>query len=238
MKKILITGGSRGIGRAMVERFANKDSEIFINYLNNEKKAIETTEIAKKKGASAILIPFDVSNAIEVRENLKNLPPIDILINNAGISLTKLFQDVCEEEWERLWMVNVSGVMNVCREIVPNMIRKKSGVIINMSSVWGISGGAMECHYSATKGAITAFTKALAKELAPSNIRVNAIAPGAIYTDMTNLSPEDREVLIRETPLKRMGVASEIAELAYFLAKDSSSFITGQIISANGGLEI
>ena len=238
MKNILITGASRGIGRAIALKFSKNGNRIFINYKSDEISAREVRELSEKKGAQAVLVPFDVSNYQEVKAALSEIHSIDILVNNAGISYTSLFQDLSFENWQELWQTNVSGVIFTTQEAVKKMLGKKSGVIINISSVWGISGAAMEVQYSATKGAVISASRALAKELAPSGIRVNAVAPGAVRTDMVKLSPLDEKTLIEETPLGRMGTAEEIAELVYYLCSDSASFITGQVISPNGGLVI
>lgn len=238
MKNILITGASRGIGRAIALKFSKNGNRIFINYKSDEISAREVRELSEKKGAQAVLVPFDVSNYQEVKAALSEIHSIDILVNNAGISHTSLFQDLSLENWQELWQTNVSGMIFTTQEAVKKMLGKKSGVIINISSVWGISGAAMEVQYSATKGAVISASRALAKELAPSGIRVNAVAPGAVRTDMVKLSSLDEKTLIEETPLGRMGTAEEIAELVYYLCSDSASFITGQVISPNGGLVI
>lgn len=238
MKNILITGASRGIGRAIALKFSKNGNRIFINYKSDEISAREVRELSEKKGAQAVLVPFDVSNYQEVKAALSEIHSIDILVNNAGISYTSLFQDLSLENWQELWQTNVSGMIFTTQEAVKKMLGKKSGVITNISSVWGISGAAMEVQYSATKGAVISASRALAKELAPSGIRVNAVAPGAVRTDMVKLSPLDEKTLIEETPLGRMGTAEEIAELVYYLCSDSASFITGQVVSPNGGLVI
>ncbi len=238
MKNILITGASRGIGRAIALKFSKNGNRIFINYKSDEISAREVKELSEKKGAQAVLVPFDVSNYQEVKAALSEIHSIDILVNNAGISYTSLFQDLSLENWQELWQTNVSGMIFTTQEAVKKMLGKKSGVIINISSVWGISGAATEVQYSATKGAVISASRALAKELAPSGIRVNAVAPGAVRTDMVKLSPLDEKTLIEETPLGRMGTAEEIAELVHYLCSDSASFITGQVVSPNGGLVI
>jgi 3-oxoacyl-[acyl-carrier protein] reductase len=164
---------------------------------------------------------------------------IDVLINNAAIAQQKLFTDITEEEWDSIFAVNVKGVYNCCKAVVPHMVSQKDGVILNISSVWGMVGASCEVHYSATKAAVIGFSKALAKELGLSGIRVNCIAPGVIDTDMNaGLSPDTLAQLKGETPLARIGTSKDIAALALFLASSEASFITGQVISSNGGFVI
>ena len=164
---------------------------------------------------------------------------IDILINNAGIAQQKVFLDISERDWERIFDVNVKGVYNCIKEVLPDMLKKKEGKIINISSIWGISGASCEVHYSASKAAVIGLTKALAKELGPSKIKVNCVSPGVIKTDMiSDFSYEDIEMLKYNTPLGEIGKPEDIAKIVYFLTSDDSNFITGQIISPNGGFII
>lgn len=237
MKNVLITGGSRGIGAACVNKFTEKGFRVFLNYNKNDKEA---EKIAEKTGA--ILIKADVSNSEEVekiRKFIRSFGKISIIINNAGIAEQKMFSDIEEFDWDRMFNINIKSMFLVTKAFLPDMIHEKSGKIINISSIWGISGASCEVHYSASKAAVIGFTKALAKELGPSNINVNCVAPGVIDTEMNgNLDKETKIELCEETPLCRMGTAEEIAEVIYFLASDKSDFITGQVISPNGGIVI
>ncbi len=235
MKNVLITGGSRGIGKALVYEFSKKGYRVFLNY-NSSKK--EAEQISADTGA--VIVKADISKSDEVNKMADyihdNYGRIDILINNAGIAEQKLFTDISENDWDRMFDINIKGMFLVTKEFVSDMIYKKSGKIINISSMWGITGASCEVHYSASKSAVIGFTKALAKELGPSNICVNCIAPGVIETEMNKyLSKEDFDVLCEETPLERIGKPEEVAKTALFLANDDSSFITGQVINVDGG---
>ncbi|MDD4572077.1 MAG: SDR family oxidoreductase [Clostridia bacterium] len=242
-KTVLITGASRGIGREMARQFAYASYNVVINYNTSESSALELIEELKQAGYKAIAVKADVSNGCEVQkmvETAKELyGAIDVLINNAAIAQQKLFTDITEEEWDSIFAVNVKGVYNCCKAVVPHMVSQKDGVILNISSVWGMVGASCEVHYSATKAAVIGFSKALAKELGLSGIRVNCIAPGVIDTDMNaGLSPDTLAQLKGETPLARIGTSKDIAALALFLASSEASFITGQVISSNGGFVI
>ena len=238
MKNVLITGASRGIGKACAEEFLNNGYRVFVNY-NNSK--VEADELLKK---GCIIYKADVSKISEVSEMVKdinkNYGSIDILVNNAGAALSqKVLTDVTDEEYDSVFNVNVKGMFNVTKEVLPSMINKKSGSIINISSIWGITGGSCEVIYSASKAAVIGFTKALAKEVGLSGIRVNAVAPGVIDTDMNkHLSEEDFSCLLDETPLQKIGKSSDISKLVLFLAEKNSSFITGEVINISGGLVI
>ena len=236
MKTVLVTGGSRGIGRAIVEKFAKENYNVILNYNKSEFAALDIA----KDYQNVELFRADISNAKDVEAMVNfaesKFGKIDILINNAGISSTGLLQDLSLEEWNQLFNVNVTGTFLMTKEILPKMISKKSGKIINISSVWGIVGAATEVAYSASKAAIIGFTKALAKEVGPSNITVNAIAPGIVMTDMvSNLSVDEFEAIREEIPLGRIGSTEDIANTAFYLASESADYITGQIISPNGG---
>lgn len=234
MKNVLITGGSRGIGAACVNKFTEKGYRVFLNYNKSDKEA---EKIAEKTGA--ILIKADVSNSDEVekmRKFISGFGKISVIVNNAGIAEQKMFSDIEEFDWDRMFNVNIKSMFLVTKAFLPDMIHEKSGKIINVSSIWGISGASCEVHYSASKAAVIGFTKALAKELGPSNINVNCVAPGVIDTEMnSHLDNETKAELCEETPLCRMGTAEEIAEVIYFLASNNSDFITGQVITADGG---
>ncbi len=243
MKTVLVTGSSRGIGRHIALKFASEGYNVVINYEKNDEAAIKTKKDVEAFGVNALLIKADVSDESKVEQMINDarvyFGNIDIVINNAGIAYRKLFNDVTSEEWNRIFDVNVNGVYNVCKYTIPKMIENKAGVIVNIASIWGIVGGSMETHYSATKGAVIALSKALAKELAPSNIRVNVVAPGAIDTDMLkDLTRGEIEELKAITPLGEIGKASDIASLVYYLITNEAKFITGQIISPNGGMVI
>ena len=235
MKTILVTGGSRGIGRAIVEKFAKENYNVILNYNKSEFAALDIA----KQYKNVEIFKADVSNKKDVEKMInfaeEKFGQIDILINNAGISCTGLLQDLSLEEWNKLFEVNVTGTFLVTKEVLPKMISKKQGKIINISSVWGMVGASMEVAYSASKAAIIGFTKALAKEVGPSNITVNAIAPGIVMTDMvSNFSVEEFEA-IRNEPLGKIGSTEDIANAAFYLASESSNYITGQILSPNGG---
>ena len=239
-KVALITGASRGIGRAIAIEMAKEGASVAINYSKDDKGAEETLKMVNDIGGYALLIKKSVStfqNCKEIfNEILEKFGKIDILINNAGISKMGLFIDSSCEDIDEILNVNLMGTINLSKIIVPYMIGKNYGRIVNISSMWGETGASCEVLYSMTKGAINSFTKALAKEIAMSNIRVNAIAPGVIDTKMNNvLDDESKEALIEEIPLGRLGKASEIAKVALFLCKEDSSYITGQIIRTDGG---
>lgn len=240
---VLITGSSRGIGRAAAILFAERGYRVVINYFQSEEAALSLSRQLNEKGCRTLALHCDVSDRDQVRrmveETEKAFGPIDILVNNAGIAEMKLFTDITPEYWERIFAVNVNGIFHCCQAVVPSMVSRKSGRIINISSIWGMVGASCETHYSATKGAILAFTKALAKELGPSGIRVNAIAPGAVYTDMiAGLDPQILEQVKAETPLGVIGSPEEIAETIFFAASQNAALFTGQVLSPNGGLVI
>ncbi|MEE1050452.1 MAG: 3-oxoacyl-ACP reductase FabG [Clostridia bacterium] len=233
MRNVLITGASRGIGAATARAFAERGDKVFINY-NNSQEAAE--ELAKETGGVAIRA--DVSNANEVNAMFEKIGSVDILINNAGISGFYMIDAMSDEEWKRMIDVNLNSVFYCTRAVLPQMINRKQGAIVNVSSMWGICGASCEVAYSTAKAGIIGFTKALAKEVGPSGIRVNCVAPGVIDTDMNKSLDEDaKKALCEETPLGRLGTPEEIAKAIVFLA-DENSFITGQILSPNGGLVI
>lgn len=229
MKHVLISGGSRGIGAAAVRLFSEKGCRVSFFYVKNRDAA---EAVAAETGAEAICCDVADPEAVEVA--VKALPPVDILINNAGLALPGLINQITPEQWDRLFAVNVKGIYSTVRAVLPGMLAKQSGCILNISSMWGQVGASCEAAYSATKGAVDALTKALAKELGPSGIRVNAVSPGFIETEMNaSLSEEDKAVLVEETPLGRAGTPEEIAQALWDLSQ--SLFITGQILPVNGG---
>ncbi len=227
--KVLITGGTRGIGLAACERFLRGGDEVVATWSKDEAAA----ERAKALLKGVRFVRADVSDETAVKELFEGLPALDALVNNAGICLSGQVQDVSLSAWERQMAVNAGGAFLCTKYAVKKMLRK-GGAIVNVASVWGQTGGSCESAYSATKGALIAFTKALAKELAPAKITVNSVSPGAIDTVMNaNLSPEEREQLCEEIPLGRFGTAEEVAELIFFLSRQK--YITGQDIGINGG---
>lgn len=235
MRNILITGGSRGIGAACVELFRKNGDNVFFLYNKSDEKA---EKIREKTGA--IPIKCDISSFSEVRaaaDIIHKTAEIDIIINNAGISQIKMFQDISENDWDRMFNVNIKGMFIVSQVFLSDMIKKKKGRIINISSMWGETGGSCEVHYSASKSAVIGFTKALAKELGPSNITVNCVSPGVIDTEMnSHLSDEDLKALEYETPVERIGTSNEIAEAVLYLADDNAGFVTGIVLPVNGGI--
>ena len=238
MQYILVTGGSRGIGREIVLSLAREGFNVVLNYNNSEKEALQIKKILQKEKNNIEIFKADISKQDEVKKlvnfAINRYGNIDILINNAGISQVKMFQDITIDEWNNMINTNLTSCFFTIKEILPEMISKKEGCIINISSIWGQTGAACEVHYSVSKAGIDAMTKALAKELGPSNIRVNSIAPGIIDTDMNKkLSNEDIENLKNEIPLGKIGKTSDIAKCIKWLIEDE--YTTGQIISINGG---
>lgn len=243
MPSVLITGASRGIGRAAALAFAKAGWWVAANYNTSHDEAMSLVDEIKKMGGTAIAVQCDVSDynacASMIKQVLDAFGHIDTLINNAGISCDMLFADTSPEAWRRTFAVNADGAYNCCHAILDHMISRKQGSIVNVSSIWGVTGGSCEVAYSASKAALIGFTKALAKEMGPSNIRVNCVAPGVIDTDMNrNLTPSDLAALSDETPLCRIGTPDEAAEAILFLASEKSSFITGVVLGVNGGLAI
>ncbi len=236
MKTVLITGGSRGIGRAMVYAFSKAGYNVLLNFNKSENIANEIArELPNVKVYGAdVADQQSIMNMVEYTNQV--FGGIDVLINNAGISCTGLLQDLSIDEWNRLIAVNLTGTYNLCKAVLPQMISKKAGKIINISSVWGITGASNEVAYSASKAGIIGLTKALAKEVGPSNIQVNSIAPGIIMTDMiSDYSMEELNAITDEIPLGRIGSSEDVAKTALFLASEDSDYITGQVISPNGG---
>ncbi len=236
---VLITGASRGIGAAAARLFAQKGWQVAANYCQSEQEA--RTLAASRPGILAV--QADVADRGQVDEMigevLRQFGHIDVLINNAGIAQQKLFTDVTEAEWERLFSVNVTGIFHCCQAVLPGMIRRQRGKILNLSSIWGMTGASCEVVYSAAKAAVIGLSKALAKEVGPSGITVNCVAPGVIDTDMNAaLDDETRAGLREETPLGVLGRPEDVANLLFFLASEQADFITGQVISPNGGFVI
>ena len=237
-KTVIVTGGSNGIGKCIVEDLSKKEYNVILNYNKSENNAKKIQEELKQKGFEIDIFKADVSKREEVKKlieyTLKIYKNIDILINNAGISQTKLFTDITDEDWNKMINTNLNTVFYMTQEVIPNMIHNKNGCIINISSVWGMVGASCEVHYSVSKAGIDAMTKSLAKELGPSNIRVNSIAPGIIKTDMiSNLNEEELKCIEQEIPLEKIGKPENIVKCVNWLIEDE--YTTGQIISVNGG---
>ena len=238
-KTIIITGASRGIGRAAALRLSQKKTRLFLSCRKNTDLLKETAALCERNGAETCIFTADLADPSActelIQECEKHFGIPDVLVNNAGISRVSLFQDSTPQTLTEIINANLCSMVNLCREAVKGMLKNHSGRIINVSSVFGGTGGSMEVEYSLTKGAVNAFTRALAKELAPSGIAVNAIAPGAIDTEMNqNLSPAERAALEEEIPLGRFGTAEECAELIAFLA-NAPLYLTGEVIGITGG---
>ena len=232
MSTVLITGGSRGIGAAAVELFAARGDRVFFLYEKNHNAA---RAVAEKTGAAAICC--DVADGAAVKRAFAQTGDVDILICNAGICHYGLMSMVDEETWDRIFAVNVKGIYNCVNAAMPGFLKTHSGCVITVSSMWGQVGASCEAAYSATKGAVIALTKALAKELGPSGIRVNCVAPGVILTDMcANVDPETLEWMKEDTPVGRNGCPADVAKAMEYLA--NAEFITGHVLSVNGGYVI
>lgn len=241
MKKVaLITGSSRGIGRAEAIKLAHDGYAVCINCVEREDKAQEAVEQLVNGGCEAMWYKADVADAAAVKQMVteveKTLGAVTLLVNNAGIAKQCLFQDMTEDYWKRIFDVNLNGAFNTIQAVLPHMLHEHSGCIINTSSIWGQHGASCEVAYSATKHAIIGLTRSLAQELAPTNIRVNCVAPGVIDTDMVQvLGTETLAALAEDTPVGRLGRPEDIAAVVSFLASDAASFITGQVITSDGG---
>ena len=235
---VVVTGGSRGIGAEIVKTLANENYKVILNYNNSKEQAEKIQQELLEQGKEIEIIKADVSKKEEAEKLIQfainKFNKIDVLINNAGISQEGLFTDVTEEEWQKIINTNLNSVFYCTQQALKYMIQKQQGCIINISSIWGETGASCEVAYSTTKAAINGMTKALAKEVGPSNIRVNAIAPGIIDTDMNKkLTIEELEQIKEEIPLNKIGKAIDIAKCVKWLVEDE--YTTGQIISINGG---
>ena len=238
MKTALITGGTKGIGKAIAQEFLQNGYEVILNYCHDEEAALNTQAEFNQQGYCPVLMRADVSDEGQVKEMFKEIfriyGKVDVLVNNAGISKIRVIQETSTCDFEQIFAVNVKGVFLCSREVVDNMICSGGGCIINISSIWGEVGASCEVAYSASKGAVIAFTKALSKELAPSYVRVNSVSPGVIDTEMnSHLSEVETEELISEIPLGRMGTGEDVAKACLFLAENS--YITGEVLSVGGG---
>lgn len=235
---VIITGASRGIGREIAKRLSMKGLTVIANYNKSEKEAEELKKELEEKGFIIDIVKADVSKREDAKKLVKfaldKYGRIDILINNAGISEYKLFTDETDEDWDKIINTNLYSVFAMSQEVIQNMIHNKKGLIINMSSAWGVVGGSLEAIYSVSKAGVDGLTKALAKELGPSNIRVNSIAPGMIYTKMNSkFTEEELEVIKEEIPLGKIGDTTDVAKCVEWLIEDK--YTTGQVISINGG---
>ncbi len=232
MKTVVITGGAGGIGSALCRKFAAAGYRVIIGYNRSAEKA---SALAAALGGRALWL--DVRLTDSVRDFAAAAGEADVLINNAGIAAQRLFTDITEEEWDEMFDVHVKGAYRLCRAFLPGMIREKRGSIVNIASMWGQVGASCEVHYSAAKAALIGMTRALAKELGPSGIRVNCVSPGVIETEMmAGFSDEDKAALCEETPLGRMGTPEDVAEAVLYAAE--ASFLTGQVLAPNGGFVI
>jgi 3-oxoacyl-[acyl-carrier protein] reductase len=237
-KVVIVTGGSRGIGKAIVELLADSDYQVILNYNKSEEAAKTIKEELTSNGRNVEIYKADVRNREEVKGliefAIEKFGRIDVLINNAGICQSKLFTDITDEDWANMIQTNLTSVFYATQEALRYMVPRKEGCIINISSIYSLTGASCEAHYSAAKAGVDGITKSLAKELGPSNIRVNSIAPGAIDTDMNKfLTDEEKIELNNEIPLGRMGKPEEIASCAKWLIENE--YTTGQVISVNGG---
>ncbi len=238
-KTVLVTGASRGIGKAIAVKFAKKNYNVAINCVRSQERLMQTKKEIESYQVPCLALMGDMGDLTQCEKLFEQIKKqfggLDVLVNNAGISYIGLLQDMKSEDWDRIVRTNLTSAFNLSKLAIPDMVARKYGKIINISSVWGNAGAACEVAYSATKGGINAFTKALAKELAPSNIQVNAVACGAIDTEMNQFLEEDELIgLIEEIPAGRLGNAEEVADLVYHLGY-KNSYLTGQVIGLDGG---
>jgi 3-oxoacyl-[acyl-carrier protein] reductase len=234
----LITGASGGIGSAISIELAKRGFQLYLHYSKGKEKAVKLKQECEAHGVRVILLQADFMSKEEIQYMADQMvPKPDVLINNAGVTNYGLFTETLEEDVDRLWQINVKAPFILAKLLVPAMIRQRYGRIINISSIWGMTGASCEVLYSTTKGALLSFSKALAKELAPSGVTVNAVVPGAIMGDLMNrqFSQEDLAIIADEIPMGRLGKPEEIASLVSFLLQPNAAYITGQVISPNGG---
>ena len=238
MKTVLVTGGTKGIGKAIALEFLKQGCEVVINYCNDEMSALATQEEFNMLGYCPVLLRADVSDEVQVRAMFREFFSIynklDVLVNNAGISLIRVIQETTLAEWNKIFAINVSSAFLCSRAVVDKMIGNGGGCIINVSSIWGEVGASCEVAYSASKGALIAFTKALAKELAPSKVRINCVSPGVIDTQMNaDLTGEEMEQLVAQIPIGRIGSPEDVAKACVYLAE--ADYVTGEVLSVGGG---
>ncbi|MBQ6897356.1 MAG: SDR family oxidoreductase [Clostridia bacterium] len=242
MKKVaLVTGGAKGIGAAIVKKLCKDGYSVAINYNKSEQRALSLCSFCASEGFTVLPVRCDVSSSSEVEKMFteieEKLGTVEVLVNNAGISIWGLFDTVTDEQWAEIIGTNLTGTFNCTRRAVPAMLKNKYGRIINISSVWGQEGASCEAAYSASKAGVIGLTKALAKEYAPSEITVNCICPGVIDTDMmSRFSDEEKAEICEDIPAGRMGSPEEVAEAVSFFASENSSYVTGQILGVNGGM--
>ena len=240
-KVALITGAARGIGKEVTKKFAKNGYDVVINYVSSKTDTEKLKKEFEDLGVKVLLVKADVSNQEEaedlVNQTINTFGKIDVLVNNAGITKDNLLMRMSEEDFEKVININLKGTFLVTKYAIKYMMKKRCGSIANLASVVGVAGNAGQCNYAASKAGIIGFTKSIAKELASRNIRANAVAPGFIKTDMTEvLSDSVKENINSQIPLKRMGTAEEVANLVYFLSSEQSSYITGQVINVDGGM--
>lgn len=240
-KVVLVTGGARGIGKEVAKIYAKNGYNVVINYVSSKTDTEMLQKEFEELGAEVLLVKADVSKAEEVEQMvtkaIEKFGKIDVLVNNAGITRDTLLMRMTEEDFDKVIEINLKGTYLVTKAVIKYMMKKRTGSIVNLASVVGVTGNAGQCNYSASKAGIIGFTKSVARELASRNIRANAVAPGFIETDMTSvLSDSVKENIHEQIPLKRMGTAEEVAKLIYFLGSEDSSYITGQVINVDGGM--
>lgn len=240
-KVALITGAARGIGKEVAKKFAKNGYNVVINYVSSKTDTEKLKKEFEDLGVKVLLVKADVSNQEEaedlVNQTINTFGKIDVLVNNAGITKDNLLMRMSEDDFEKVININLKGTFLVTKYAIKYMMKKRCGSIVNLASVVGVAGNAGQCNYAASKAGIIGFTKSIAKELASRNIRANAVAPGFIKTDMTEvLSDSVKENINSKIPLKRMGTAEEVANLVYFLSSEQSSYITGQVINVDGGM--
>ena len=242
-RSALVTGSSRGIGRAIAAVLAREGWAVCVNYLERRDAAESLVRELRAQGRAAMAFQADIADRESadacVRAASEELGPVELLVNNAGISRQGLFQDLDDAAWDRLLAVNLTGPRNAVLAVLPHMLSEKRGCVVNISSMWGLRGASCEAAYAATKAGVIGLTRSLALELAPSGIRVNCVAPGCVETDMVRVLGEDtRRMLAEETPLGRLGRPEDVAEAVAFLASEKAAFITGQVLAADGGFVV
>jgi len=237
----LVTGAARGLGRAIALELAAAGAKVAVNYAGRVEKAEEVVRLIRERGGEAVALQADVSNAEDVdrlvKATLEHFGKIDILVNNAGIARDTLLLRMKESDWDAVLDTNLKGVFLCTKAVSKGMLKQRGGVIVNISSVVGLTGNAGQANYAAAKAGVIGFTKAMAKELAPRGIRVNAVAPGYISTDMTEILPDEvKNQLLNAVPLGRAGVPADVAQTVLFLASPAAAYITGQVVCVDGGM--